>query len=65
MWQAVRGLGGQLRVISDMNGRSVLGWDMTAALALAEAHGVPRPVAADILPLLETVMVRNLKDSND
>ncbi len=65
MWQAVQGLSGQVNVLSDMAGRTVLGWDIVAALTLAEAHGVPRPVAAEFLPPLETMMVRNLRDQDD
>ena len=40
----------------------VLGWDMSAALAMADAHGVDRRAAAEFLPVLETVMVRKLND---
>jgi hypothetical protein len=38
----------------------VLGWDMTAALAMAEALGVERRAAVELLPVLEAVMVRRL-----
>lgn len=41
---------------------AVLGWDLGAALALAEALGVDRLVAAEILPELEAVMVRALNE---
>jgi len=40
----------------------VLGWDMSAALAMADARGVDRRAAAEFLPVLETVMVRKLND---
>lgn len=35
-----------------------MGWDMTAALALARALGVPEIAAAELLPEIEPVMVR-------
>lgn len=40
----------------------VTGWDMTAALALAEALGINRLVAGECLPALEGVMVRKRND---
>jgi len=40
----------------------VLGWDMSAALAMADALGVDRSAAAELLPVLEAVMVRKLND---
>lgn len=51
-------LGGQLRIV----GRSVIGWDMTAALALARAMGVPGPVAAAFLPDIEAAMARKINE---
>ena len=47
-------LGGQLRVIPG----AVLGWDMGAALAMAEALGINTLIAAELLPEVEAVMVR-------
>ena len=38
----------------------VLGWDMSAALAMADALGIDRRAAAEFLPVLEAVMVRKL-----
>ena len=38
----------------------VLGWDMSAALAMAEALGVDRRAAVEFLPVLEAVMARKL-----
>ncbi|WP_422662635.1 DUF7697 family protein [Rhodobacter sp. NTK016B] len=40
----------------------VLGWDMNAALAMAEALGVDRRAAAEFLPVLEAVMARKLNE---
>jgi hypothetical protein len=47
-------LGGQLRVIPG----AVIGWDLGAALSLAEALGIAPLVAAELLPEIEAVMVR-------
>ena len=43
----------------------VLGWDMSAALAMAEALGVDPRAAAEFLPVLEAVMARHLNDQMD
>lgn len=51
-------MGGQLRVIPG----GVVGWDLTAALALADALGVDRLVAAEILPAIEAVVVAKLNE---
>ena len=37
---------------------AVIGWDMSAALALGDALGVPPLVMAELLPVIEAVMVR-------
>jgi hypothetical protein len=47
-------MGGQLRVLPG----AVVGWDLTAALALSDALGVPSAAAAELLPVIEAVMVR-------
>jgi hypothetical protein len=49
-------LTGQLRVIPG----AVLGFDMTAALAMAEALGLDLLVCAELLPEIEGMMVRGL-----
>lgn len=41
---------------------AIVGWDLTAALSLGEALGVPHPVAAELLPVIEAVMVRKLNE---
>ncbi len=51
-------LGGQLRVIPG----AVLGWDLGAAMLLAEALGVNRLVAAELLPGIEALMVRRANE---
>ena len=58
VWDLVGRLGGQLRVIPG----AVLGWDMGAALALAQALGVDALITAELLPEIEAVMVRKLNE---
>ena len=43
-------------------GKAVIGWDMSAALALAHALGLNPMVAAELLPELEAVMVRRINE---
>lgn len=40
----------------------VLGWDMTAALAMAEALGINPRASVEFLPVIEAVMVRKLNE---
>ncbi len=58
VWDLVCRLGGQMRVA----GKAVVGWDMSAALALAHALGLNPMVAAELLPELEAVMVRRINE---
>jgi hypothetical protein len=58
VWDLVARLGGQMRVA----GKAVIGWDMTAVLALARALGLNPMVAAELLPELEAVMVRRINE---
>ncbi|MBD3763123.1 MAG: hypothetical protein IE929_20585 [Rhizorhabdus sp.] len=51
-------LGGQLRVLPG----AVIGWDLSAALALGDALGVPAAAAAELLPVIEAVMVAKLNE---
>lgn len=53
---------GQLRVAGGADGTVVLGWDMTAALAMAQALGVNPLIAAECLPVIEAVMVRKVNE---
>ena len=41
---------------------AVLGWDMGAALALAQALDIDTLIAAELLPEIEAVMVRKLNE---
>jgi len=41
---------------------AVVGWDLGAALALGDALGVPAAAAAELLPVIEAVMVRKLNE---
>ena len=43
-------------------GKSVIGWDMAAAMALAHALGLNPMVVAELLPELEAVMVRRINE---
>jgi hypothetical protein len=54
VWDLVGRLGGQMRVIPG----AVLGWDMSAALAMAQALGIDALIAAELLPEIEAVLVR-------
>lgn len=58
VWDLVGRLGGQMRVA----GKAVLGWDMGAAMALAQALGLNPMVVAELLPALEAVMVRRMNE---
>ncbi|NHF74956.1 DUF7697 family protein [Paracoccus xiamenensis] len=41
---------------------AVIGWDLNAALELAAALGIPAPAAAELLPIIEAVMVRKMNE---
>lgn len=58
VWDLVGRLGGQLWVIPG----AVLGWDMGAALAMAQALGIDPLIATELLPEIEAVMVRKLNE---
>ncbi|QRI64519.1 hypothetical protein JQ506_05830 [Shinella sp. PSBB067] len=45
-----------------MGATVVIGWDITAALAMARALGIDPLVAAECLPGIEAVMVRKLNE---
>ena len=61
VWDLVGRLGGQLRVLPG----AVIGWDMSAALALGDALGVPPLAMAELLPVIEAVMVAKLNEQMD
>ena len=54
-------LGGQLRVLPG----AVIGWDISAALALGDALGIPPLAMAELLPAVEAVMVTKLNEQMD
>ena len=41
---------------------AVLGWDMGAALVMAQAIGINTLIAAELLPEIEAVMVRKVNE---
>ena len=41
---------------------AVLGWDLGAALAMAEALGVNTLIVGELLPEIEAVMVRKMNE---
>lgn len=51
-------LGGQLRV----SGKTVIGWNMGAALALGAALGIPPMAVAELLPAIEGAMVAKINE---
>ena len=59
VWDLVGRLGGQIRVAPS---GGIIGWDMTAALALARALGVPGAALAEWLPVIEAMMVAKLNE---
>ncbi len=61
VWDLVGRLGGQLRVLPG----AVIGWDMSAALALGDALGVSPMAMAELLPIIEAVMVTKLNEQMD
>jgi len=53
-------MGGQLRVATS---GAIIGWDMTAALAMANALGLDPLIAAELLPVIEAEAVRGLNQA--
>ena len=58
VWELASRLGGQVRAVPG----AVIGFDMTAALAMARAGGVDEALAAEFLPVIEAVMVRQMNE---
>jgi len=58
VWDLAQRMGGQIRAVPG----GVVGWDLCAALALADALGVNLVVAAEILPAIEAVVVAKLNE---
>lgn len=65
VWQLTAQLEGQLRVIPG----AVIGFDMTAALAMAQARGIDAAAVVELLPVIEAQMVSainaRMKDAGD
>lgn len=63
VWELVGLLGGQVRAVPG----AVIGFDMVAAFASAEALGIPLRPVAELLPHIEIAMVTrfNAKASDD
>jgi len=59
LWDLVGRPGGQLRIAPS---GGIVGWDLGAALALAQALGVPGVAVAELLPAIEAVMVAKLNE---
>ena len=53
-WDVAQAATGQLRVAEG----AVLGWDMGAVLAMADASGLDPRAAVELLPVIEAAMVR-------
>lgn len=54
-------LGGQLRLAP----RAVLGFDMTAALAMGDALGISPRAVVELLPPIEAAMLRQVNKSDN
>ncbi|MFN8828877.1 MAG: hypothetical protein ACK5W0_03315 [Labrys sp. (in: a-proteobacteria)] len=54
-------MGGQIRAIPG----AILGWDMTAALAMASAMGISPRAVVELLPVIEVAMVRYLNEERE
>ncbi|WP_075223162.1 DUF7697 family protein [Acuticoccus yangtzensis] len=53
MWDLAQRMGGQVRAVPG----GVVGWDMTAALAMADALGFSPLAAVEMLPALEAAAI--------
>ena len=62
IWDLVTRLGGQLRVTA---AGTIVGWDFSAALAMASALGINSAPVAEILPAIEAVMVRAMNEQRE
>lgn len=58
-------LSGQVRYVTGAERIVVTGWDMTAALAMAAALGIPARLAAEALPEIEAAMVAATNRGDD
>ena len=59
-------LGGQIRFAGGgMGGIAPIGWDMSAALALAGAMRIDTALVADLLPDIEQAAFRAMNEARD
>lgn len=65
IWDLVLRLTGQLRSIPGADRLMVSGIDMSAALALAAALGIPARLAAEFLPDVEAAMVAAINSAGE
>lgn len=65
IWDLVLRLSGQVRCVAGADRLIVTGWDMTAALAMAAALGLPARLAAEFLPEIEAAMVAATNRGDD
>lgn len=65
IWDLVQRLIGQVRSVVGADRLIATGFDMTAALALAAALGVPARLAAEFLPPIEAEMLLALNTTGD
>lgn len=54
-----------MRHVAGMGGAAATGYDMTAALALGAALGVPAAAVAEFLPLIEAAAIAALNRSTE
>ncbi|MCV2870634.1 hypothetical protein OEW28_18635 [Defluviimonas sp. WL0002] len=66
LWRLVLSLGGQIRFTGGGMAPPVpIGWDMTAALALAGAMGIDAALVAEVLPEIEQAAMRAMIEARD
>lgn len=58
VWDLATRMGGQMRAVPG----AVIGFDMTAALAMARASGVDEALVVDLMPVIEAAMVRQMNE---
>lgn len=58
VWDLAMACGGQLRVSDGQ----IIGYDMAAVLAMAEASGVPRMAVVEFMPLIEAQAVAAFRE---
>jgi len=61
IWDLVLRAGGQLRAVPG----AIIGWDMTAILEMGRCLGVSPIVMAELLPSIEAVAMRELKNRSE